>query len=109
MQREFDELGVMIAGRSYGSFSGTAMWTFDGDLDCIIIEPQSATAPTVRLDYDALFRGHTTPDNMLHPTDKQMLWSLLADAIAARFEDDVKRLRAESLMDRAERIYGGAT
>lgn len=107
MQRDFEDLGVLIAGRSYGAFSGTAMWTFDGDLDCIIIEPQSATAPNVRLEYDTLFRGYRTPENTMQPTDKQMLWSLLSDAISARFKDDVERFKVEGLLDRAERIHGG--
>ncbi len=107
MQKDFDELGVLVAGHAYGSFSGTAMWDHHGDLDVIIIEPQATTAPNVRLDYGQLFRGYATPENTARPTDKQVLWSLLAEALAERFSDELAAFKREreGILDRAERIY----
>ena len=108
MHREFEELGVSVAGIDYGFFAGEAEFDQSRQPVVIHIEPNAATGKALTLAIDDLVRerialrrklgvgfledgGHDVREHL----KKWVLFQTLSDSLVSLFEDDIRDLLAE--------------
>ncbi len=118
MRREFEEVGVEIAGNTWGHFTGSAEWDDFGQVVTIDVEQSGFGNASLRLDIADLVRERGVLRRKygaawLEENDREVqanarMWFLfhgLSEALQAIFAEDVLEDQREL---RAERRRGAA-